>query len=207
MERVAVLYDIQKLGKKDWYLWGAEILICHQRGDGSWDLDGGYAGQHPVVNTCFALLFLKRANLTPDLSKRLIVNTTALTAKVDEKVTPKLPPPPPKVETPVIAVAPAPREVAPKPQPVAQVIAPAPPPEPTPDPPPAKKSPILWIVLGVLLVGSLGGGLAFFALKRKKDDEDEDEKPKKKGKKKANGKVKAEKTAKKKVKAEADDEE
>jgi hypothetical protein len=210
MERVAVLYDIQKLGKKDWHLWGAEILICHQRGDGSWDLDGGYHGQHPVLNTCFALLFLKRANLTPDLSKRLLVNTSALTKKVDEKVSPKLPPPP-KVETPEIAIAPPPHEVLPKPQPVAQVAAPAPPPEPAPEPPPAKKSPVLWIVLGVLLVGSLGGGLAFLAVKRKNkdEDEDEDEKLKKKGKKKAKVKAAgAEKPkAKKKVRAEVEEEE
>jgi hypothetical protein len=207
MERIAVLYDIQKLGKKDWYLWGAEILICHQRGDGSWDLDGGYAGQHPVVNTRFALLFLKRANLTPDLSKRLVVDTTALTANVDEKVTPKPPPPPPKVETPVVAVAPPPREVVPKAEPVAQTFAPpAPPSEPIPPPVPAKKSPWPWVVLGVVMVGLLGTGAAFFVMKRKKDDEDEDEKPKKKGKKNANGKA-GESKGKKKVRAEVEEEE
>ncbi len=207
MERIAVLYDIQKLGKKDWYLWGAEILICHQRGDGSWDLDGGYAGQHPVVNTCFALLFLKRANLTPDLSKQLIVNTTTLTTKVDEKVTPKLPPPPPKVATPEIAIAPPPHEVVPKTEPVTNFTPPVVQPEPTPAPPPAKKSPVLWIVLGVVLTGLLSSGILFLVMKRKRDeDEEEDEKPTKKGKSraKANGsKLKV----RKKVKVEVDDDE
>ena len=75
MERIAVLYDLQKLDKKDWYLWGAEILVCNQSGNGSWGEDGGFPGQSPIVNTCLALLFLKRANLTPDLSKKLLVNT------------------------------------------------------------------------------------------------------------------------------------
>ncbi len=49
MERIAVLYDVSKLDKKDWYLWGAEILLCHQKSDGSWE-DGGYPGEHPIVD-------------------------------------------------------------------------------------------------------------------------------------------------------------
>jgi hypothetical protein len=221
MERIAVLYDVRKLGKKDWYIWGAEILICNQKGDGVWSEDGGYPGQTPLANTCLALLFLRRANLTPDLSKQLVVDPGILTSKVDETVTPKPEPPPsPKVEeTPVIAIAPPPHTVEPKPQPV---VTPPPPPSPEPEPvaaPPAKKSPVLWIVLGVLLAGILGIGLFFLVAKRQKEDEDEDEededeeedeKPKKKkGKKKA--KNKAEKSAKagatKKVKAKAKAEE
>ncbi|HJZ55086.1 MAG TPA: hypothetical protein VKE74_09020, partial [Gemmataceae bacterium] len=77
MERIAVLYDLRTLGNKDWYRWGMEILVAHQQADGSW-LEGGYPGQHPVVNTCLALMFLKRANLTPDLSRRLTVDAAAL---------------------------------------------------------------------------------------------------------------------------------
>ena len=30
LERIAVLYDVQSLDRKDWYQWGAEILV------GSW---------------------------------------------------------------------------------------------------------------------------------------------------------------------------
>jgi hypothetical protein len=195
MERIAVLYDLQKLGKKDWYQWGAEILVCHQLGDGSWGDDGGFPGQAPVVNTCLALLFLRRANLTPDLSKRLVVNTAALTAKVDDKIAPKPEPPAPTqvVVAPTIEIAPPPHTVELKPQPPAPtptVTPPAPAPE---APAPAKKGPWLWIVLGTLLAGAIGGGLAFlFLAKRRKDDDeddddddDDDEKKKKKGKKKA----------------------
>jgi hypothetical protein len=67
LERMAVLYDIKKFGKKDWYKWGAQILIANQGEDGSWA--GEY--HHGGADTCFALLFLKRANLTPDLTERM----------------------------------------------------------------------------------------------------------------------------------------
>jgi hypothetical protein len=220
MERIAVLYDLQKLGKKDWYQWGAEILVCNQAANGSWDEDGGYPGQSPIVNTCFALLFLKRANLTPDLSKRLVVDTGVLTAKVDDKITPKVEPPPPspKVEepppSPKVEPPPAPK-VEPKKEPPAPTPAPLPtPPQETSTPAPAKKTPWLWIVLGVLIAGLAGGGLAFFfvAKRGKKDQGEEGEKKKKKKKK-----VKADsdsgeaqtagaKKAKPKVEVEEDDE-
>ena len=95
MERIAVLYDVRQLDKKDWYRWGAEILIGHQSQDGSWSEDGGYHGQSPPLNTSFALMFLKRANLTPDLSRRLAVDTAVLTAKVDTPIKPPTPQPEP----------------------------------------------------------------------------------------------------------------
>jgi hypothetical protein len=70
VERMAVLYNLKTLGDKDWYLWGAEILLANQGLDGAW-AEGKYTGKHPVTNTCFALLFLKRADLAPDLSNNL----------------------------------------------------------------------------------------------------------------------------------------
>jgi hypothetical protein len=213
MERIAVLFDLQRLGKKDWYRWGAEILVCNQNGDGSWEQDGGFPGQSPIVNTCLALLFLRRANLTPDLGKQLVVDTSTLTAKVDEKVTPKPePPPPPKVETPPeIAVAPMPHTPAPKAAPT-PVVTP-PPPQPQPEAPAAQpkddSSPWLWVVLGVVLLAAAGGGLFFLIAKRKKAEAagegGDDEKPKKKGKKKAKGETAGK--PKKKVKAEVEEEE
>ena len=191
MERIAVLYDLRKLGDKDWYLWGAEILVCHQLADGSWGDDGGFPGQSPIVNTCFALLFLKRANLTPDLSKKLLVNPSALAAKVDDKIAPKVEPPPsPKVEEP----PPSPKVEPPPPKAEepkkAEPVVTAPAPTAEPEATPAKKTPWLLIALGVLLAAGVGGGLAFLVAKRmKKDDEDDGEKKKKKGKKKAKADV------------------
>lgn len=186
MERIAVLFDLQKLGKKDWYLWGAEIIVGNQAANGSWDEDGGYPGQAPIINTCFALLFLRRANLTPDLGNKLVVNTATLTTKVDDKITPKVEPPPPSKKEeppPPKKEEPPPKKEEPKAAPAPPVTPPAPAPEPEPAPP-KKKSPVLWIVLGSLLAAIVGGGLAFFVMKRKRDaDEEPVAKPKKKGKK------------------------
>jgi hypothetical protein len=195
MERIAVLYDLRTLDKKDWYLWGAEILVGNQQPDGSW-ADGGFPGENVTINTSLAILFLRRANLTPDLSRRLILDTNALTAKVDKEQPKKEPPPPTVDPTPQIETAPYPRAVEPKitPQPQPPSL---PPQSPEPLPPtapatPAKSgTPWLFIGLGVLLAAIVGGGLAFFVMKRKKDgdadaDEDEEEaeeKPKKKAKK------------------------
>jgi hypothetical protein len=70
VERVAVLYDLKTIGNKNWYLWGTEILLANQRDNGSWT-GGQYHQANPVIDTCFALLFLKRANLVSDLSDNL----------------------------------------------------------------------------------------------------------------------------------------
>jgi HEAT repeat protein/prenyltransferase/squalene oxidase-like repeat protein len=64
LERVAVALDLKTIGNKDWYGWGAEILLENQLADGSWSGNYGPGG----VDTCFALLFLKRANLVHDLT-------------------------------------------------------------------------------------------------------------------------------------------
>jgi hypothetical protein len=194
MERIAVLYDLQKLGKKDWYQWGAEILVGHQLGDGSWGDDGGYPGQNVIPNTCLALLFLRRANLTPDLSRRLLVDPTVLTAQVETKLAPKPEPPPPsqKIVEPVPELAPPPHTPAPKVQPAPPPPPPAPKPEPVSEPVVAKKTPWLWIVLGTVVAGAAGGCLAFFlvAKRRKKDEEDEDEEDERETKPKAKKKRK-----------------
>ncbi len=70
LERVGVLYDLPKIGDKDWYRWGVNLLLARQQADGSWK-DGGYYGNNPVLDTCFALLFLEQANLTRDLTTKL----------------------------------------------------------------------------------------------------------------------------------------
>jgi hypothetical protein len=64
LERVCVGLDLKTLGKKDWYAWGTEILLASQQDDGGWK--GEFAPSS--ADTCFALLFLKRSNLTRDLN-------------------------------------------------------------------------------------------------------------------------------------------
>src|SRR5207253_5001464 len=62
LERVAVAYGLDTIGKKDWYGWGTELLLLKQAPDGGWNSQ---------VDTCFALLFLRRANLAEDLTATL----------------------------------------------------------------------------------------------------------------------------------------
>jgi hypothetical protein len=83
IERVAVMYNLPTLGNREWYRWGVEILLGNQTktpgpNTGAW-VDGGNASlADPVVNTSFALLFLRGANLTADLTARLPINPEEL---------------------------------------------------------------------------------------------------------------------------------
>jgi hypothetical protein len=74
VERVAVLYRLKKIGGKPWYTWGVDILLKHQDDDGSWWCGNGYEGSDPTIDTCLALLFLKRVNLVRDLSSKLTLD-------------------------------------------------------------------------------------------------------------------------------------
>src|SRR5262249_58315493 len=71
-ERVAVIFRLKKIGDKDWYPWGAEILVANQKPDGHWE-GGQYAGSTPTLDTSLALLFLHRANLAKELTAKLQV--------------------------------------------------------------------------------------------------------------------------------------
>jgi hypothetical protein len=67
VERVAVAYDLDTIGNRDWFGWGAELVVRTQQANGSWMGNYGKGG----VDTCFALLFLRRANLAGDLTATL----------------------------------------------------------------------------------------------------------------------------------------
>jgi hypothetical protein len=81
VERVGVLYGLPTIGDKDWYRWGAEILVANQDKRGFWT-NGGYFGTSPTIDTCLALLFLKRANLVSDLTAKLPFKPAELTKSV-----------------------------------------------------------------------------------------------------------------------------
>jgi len=60
VERAGMLYDTVKFGDHDWYLEGAKHLVNTQKADGGW----GNKQDKPEENTwdtCFAILFLKKA--------------------------------------------------------------------------------------------------------------------------------------------------
>lgn len=78
VERVAVIYGLEKIPspggqQKDWYGWGRDIILKNQVTDPKKPQDvGSWQERFPgVPDTCFALLFLKRANIVKDLSDKL----------------------------------------------------------------------------------------------------------------------------------------
>jgi len=60
LERAGMLYDTAFIGRNDWYFEGARVLLAAQKPDGSW-AESGPATMRPTWDTCFAILFLKRA--------------------------------------------------------------------------------------------------------------------------------------------------
>jgi hypothetical protein len=69
IERVGMAYGREKLVKLDWYNWGARLLLKHQEKDGSWAAGAAKMSITGAdLNTAFALLFLRKADLTSDLS-------------------------------------------------------------------------------------------------------------------------------------------
>jgi hypothetical protein len=85
LERVAMIYDLPTVGGKEWYRWGAEALVVNQQPLGHWD-KGGYIGSSRTLDTCLALLFLKRAHLAKDLTRRLPFDKTELSKTITQKV-------------------------------------------------------------------------------------------------------------------------
>ena len=193
--RVGVLYDLPTIADKDWYRWGAETLVANQSVEGDWKEGGGYPGATPVVNTCFALLFLRRANLVADLTAALKLNPDDLTQAIAAKVAPTpapeppVPAPPPPAPTkppePTVADQPAP---PPAPTPVASPPTVAPAASPPASPAPAEDGGhgglvLVLMLVAVLLLAAGGGVLAFHFLSKKKAAE-----VSKPGKKKPEGK-------------------
>lgn len=59
LERAGMITLTPRFGKRDWYREGAGLILSRQRPNGSWDSPQGTSG--PVPDTCFAILFLKKA--------------------------------------------------------------------------------------------------------------------------------------------------
>jgi hypothetical protein len=55
MERVGAFFERPAVGGRDWYWEGARYLVAQQQGEGQW---------RDQTDTCFAVLFLKRATAT-----------------------------------------------------------------------------------------------------------------------------------------------
>lgn len=204
LERVCLLYNVHTIGNKDWYRWGAEAIVANQEPEGNWFKKEGYAGASPTIDTCFALMFLKRANLAEDLAAYLAFSPK----KLNDGVVKLLPaPPPPKVETKaeppkVVEQKPEVKPEPPKTKEVPVQVAEAKPPEtrtgmPTTQPPAVApttvaesgSSWIIWLVIGLGGVLIVGGALFFFLMGGRgggdeEEEEEEEERPRKKFEKK-----------------------
>jgi hypothetical protein len=191
LERVAVLYDLPTIGDKDWYRWGAEVLVANQNLAGNW-ADGKYPGNSLPLDTCLALLFLKRANLVKDLTARLPFNPADLNDSVMQKLAP---PPAKKPEEPIEKSTATPESPEPsKPsepdtlvsKPVDQLAGTTA--TPAEDAPASTgNSKLIKVLLCLLLFAVLvGGGLFVFLIianrEKKDEEEDEDERPRRKPK-------------------------
>jgi hypothetical protein len=118
MERVGVIYGVDKIGNFDWYDLGADELVATQLASGAW----GKGNRASIVDTSFALLFLSRSNLVRDLSSKVQRDMNAELRAGGG--------PPPQDPTPI-----------PAPMPKQPVIANPPPSLPTPTPAPANLDP------------------------------------------------------------------
>jgi hypothetical protein len=71
LERVGQIAGMKEFGGRDWYKGGADWLLSNQKDDGRWEEPSAKptydALADDVVNTCFAILFLRRA--TPELKR------------------------------------------------------------------------------------------------------------------------------------------
>lgn len=183
LERVAVLYNLPTIGDKDWYRWGAQVLVRNQASEGNW-AGGLYIGSKPTIDTCLALLFLKRANLVKDLTAKLPFSADALNYSIMEKLGPS----PKQIELPKkTKKASAPIE-PPKQAEPDKIAANSPPPpvstietdSSTANTGSSKKK---WIVASAIFFVSFSGGslvLILLALNRRKEAEGEEKQEQKK---------------------------
>jgi hypothetical protein len=70
LQRVGVLYNLPTIGDKDWYRWGAEILVTNQKSGGGW-VGVSPSDYGEPISTAFALLFLKRSHPMKELTAKL----------------------------------------------------------------------------------------------------------------------------------------
>ncbi len=71
VERVGVLLGLEKIGETDWFKRGADVLLKTQTEDGGWPTAWAETDKDGLSDTCFALLFLRKANLGSDISRLL----------------------------------------------------------------------------------------------------------------------------------------
>ena len=73
VERLGVLLGFDRFGKTDWFAQGSRLLVESQREDGSWGPERDAEGHYLYgPDTCFAMLFLRRANLGSAVTRMIV---------------------------------------------------------------------------------------------------------------------------------------
>jgi hypothetical protein len=67
LERTAVIYNARMIDGRDWYAWGVGRLLADQKANGCWLSER----ENSLIATPFALLFLSRADVAPELTRQL----------------------------------------------------------------------------------------------------------------------------------------
>lgn len=73
LERVGAFFGLTRIAGHDWYAEGAAQLLLEQHDDGGWRTDGRVRwppAPMPIANSCFALLFLRKATLSRPADRR-----------------------------------------------------------------------------------------------------------------------------------------
>jgi len=172
LERVAVLYNLPTIGDKDWYRWGAQVLVGNQGNKGNWT-NGGYVGSTSIIDTCMALLFLKRANLVKDLTAKLPFTGAELNNDIMRILSPSAPQPTKPTAKTIPPIEP------PKPVEPDSVVTqpPSPKPEATAEieraPASTDGSKKKWIIISLILFVAFAGGslVLLFAARRGEEKE------------------------------------
>jgi len=71
VERVGVLLGLEQIGETNWFQKGADGLLKSQKEDGGWPSAWVDTDKDGLSDTCFAILFLRKANLGSDISRLL----------------------------------------------------------------------------------------------------------------------------------------
>ncbi|MEZ6015181.1 MAG: discoidin domain-containing protein [Planctomycetota bacterium] len=77
LERVGAFFERATVGGQDWYWDGARYLVSKQKGDGDWG---------DQTNTCFAVLFLKRATASKSGPSKRAANEVHIAEGADAEV-------------------------------------------------------------------------------------------------------------------------
>jgi hypothetical protein len=94
VERVGMIYSLPVMGGVNWYQTGAAAILRAQLPNGTWTARTVGPLHTPAdVNTCFALLFLRKANFAHDLTANLKIRLKDTTLRSGDEKSDALPPP------------------------------------------------------------------------------------------------------------------